>query len=1313
MNTSQINASELDNIIVGRVEPKIYAFTTQTVPNYLKVGDTYRPVNVRIGEWQSIFPNLKHVYTNSARIDDNTIFRDFSVHEYLEQVKHLHRLTPTDMPTLTYYSREFFENATVSDIDEAIDDIHTSAKNNDGRYSLYQVNHLPITYTYTRGKCLKPRDNQAQVISNFAKAIKAGRKNLLMFAVMRFGKSFTSMCCAKQMNAKLVLVVSAKADVKEEWKKTVESIGNFEGYVFADKQSLLSDSSFIRKSRKKGDKVVLFLTLQDLQGDKLKQSHKEVFALNWDLLLVDETHFGARAEHYGKVLQNKKDGKQEIKRQLKDVITLDELDNVVKELSTKVTIHLSGTPYRILMGSEFQKEDIIAFVQFSDIADAQNQWLAENRYSEDVNEWDNPYFGFPQMIRFAFKPNQASLERIKQLEATGATTSFSELFRPRSLSEKDSDHKSFVHEDVVLNFLQVIDGAKNDANVLGFLDNDRIKEGKLCRHIVMILPYCASCDAMEELIKSHKDCFRNLGYYEIINISGVTKNKAFDSTEKVKSHIAKCETDGKKTITLTVNRMLTGSTVPQWDTMLYLKQTSSPEEYDQAVFRLQNPFVHEYLDNDNKLVKFNMKPQTILVDFDPDRVFRLQERKSQIYNVNVDNNGNSRLRERIEKELKISPIIIVDHNKLREVSSSNILDAVRNYSETRSVTDEALDTPVDFSLLNIQEIKKIINALNPIDSKKGLSIRANDNGGNDNGDDVGSTTSDVSADNSSSSQSDNDESKGKNDEQSLLAKKFATYYAIILFFAFLTDDNISSLEDIIRVINKGKDNIRISKNLGLDKNLLTLIQRHSNGFILSKLDYKIQNTNSLIRDTTKSPLQKVELLLKKFDRMSDSEIVTPQKVAQEMVDILPDEALANGPILDIASKQGEFAIALLRRFGAKASTKIYSICTSRIAYEFTRKVYKLLSMPIDNIFSSFTSFDLLIKGNEHIQKLKDMNFNTIIGNPPYQEEGESTRKAPIYHLFYDVAFKLAPIVTLITPGRYLFKAGQTPMEWMERTLSDKHFKIVDYFQKSNEVFPTVDIKGGVAIGLRNTDQEFGPIGFFSEFSLLKTIVNKVYTHDSFCKGAFAELVSSQGIYRFSNYALENIPRITEVQGKGTAAKITSNAFENLHEIFVQSKDECDGDATQIIGRIKGSRETRWISTKYLQANDYLNTYNVFVPEANGTGAIGEVLSTPVIGVPVIGHTDTFLSIGKFASAEEASACLKYVKSKFARCMLGTLKATQHNPKDTWANVPLQNFTEGSDIDWSKSVAEIDAQLYAKYGLTDEEIAFIESMIKPM
>lgn len=216
MFADRINTEVLDSIITGRVEPHIYAFMTQTIPNYLKVGDTYRPLNIRLDEWRNIFPDLKHIYTHSSRIDKDTIFRDFSVHKYLEDVKSRRRLKPEDVPPHQYYSREFFEHATSNDVDEAIADIHQSAKENDGRYTLYSSDHLPQTPTYKRGRSFEPRDNQQMVIDNFARAIKNGRKNLLMYAVMRFGKSFTSMCCAKVMGAEFVMVVSAKADVRDE-----------------------------------------------------------------------------------------------------------------------------------------------------------------------------------------------------------------------------------------------------------------------------------------------------------------------------------------------------------------------------------------------------------------------------------------------------------------------------------------------------------------------------------------------------------------------------------------------------------------------------------------------------------------------------------------------------------------------------------------------------------------------------------------------------------------------------------------------------------------------------------------------------------------------------------------------------------------------------------------------------------------------------------------------------------------------------------------------------------------------------------------
>ena len=353
------------------------------------------------------------------------------------------------------------------------------------------------------------------------------------------------------------------------------------------------------------------------------------------------------------------------------------------------------------------------------------------------------------------------------------------------------------------------------------------------------------------------------------------------------------------------------------------------------------------------------------------------------------------------------------------------------------------------------------------------------------------------------------------------------------------------------------------------------------------------------------------------------------------------------------------------------------------------------------------------KGNSSKQEMK---FNAVVGNPPYQEEGISTRKSPIYHLFYDIAFKLSSKVTLITPGRFLFKAGQTPSDWMDKILNDNHFKVVKYIQKSTDIFDNVDIKGGIAITYRDTNMNFGKIGLFSPYEELSSIVSKVMRHPNFRLKEFASLISSQGLYKFENIAFEDFNNLSIVQGNGTGAKITSNSFEKMVKLFTDEK-VCD-ESIKILGKVKNGRAYKWIQKKYVQPNDYLDSYNVFVPEANGTGAIGEVLSTPVIGVPVIGvpvigHTDTFLSIGKFTDVQEADRCLKYVKSKFARCLLGTLKATQHNPRDTWANVPMQDFTSNSDINWNKSIPEIDQQLYAKYDLDVFEIEFIESMIKPM
>lgn len=342
---------------------------------------------------------------------------------------------------------------------------------------------------------------------------------------------------------------------------------------------------------------------------------------------------------------------------------------------------------------------------------------------------------------------------------------------------------------------------------------------------------------------------------------------------------------------------------------------------------------------------------------------------------------------------------------------------------------------------------------------------------------------------------------------------------------------------------------------------------------------------------------------------------------------------------------------------------------------------------------------------------KNVKIKAVVGNPPYQEvnEGNGNGANPLYHLFIDLGRKLSPIGSMIHPARFLFKAGKTPKDWNDRILSDPHFKVVDYWVKSIDVFNNVDVKGGIAVTLWNENEKCGPIGFFSPYPEVRNILNKVQSYNP---QPFSDIVYPRDLYKLTDKLYTENPWLEGRQSQGHRLDIGSSIFDVFPELFLDdapNKSEYIG----LYGLLGRDRVTKWIKRSYVKLPDNIDKFKVLVPKSNGSGAIGEVLSTPVIGVPVIGHTLTFLSIGSFDEAPYAEACLKYIKTRFARLLLGTLKVTQDNPKDTWANVPMQDFTENSDIDWSKSVKEIDAQLYAKYHLSDEEIAFIESMIKPM
>lgn len=342
-----------------------------------------------------------------------------------------------------------------------------------------------------------------------------------------------------------------------------------------------------------------------------------------------------------------------------------------------------------------------------------------------------------------------------------------------------------------------------------------------------------------------------------------------------------------------------------------------------------------------------------------------------------------------------------------------------------------------------------------------------------------------------------------------------------------------------------------------------------------------------------------------------------------------------------------------------------------------------------------------------------MKFDYVIGNPPYQEDRLGDNKGyapPVYHRFLEESYKVGRKVEMIHPARFLFNAGSTPKQWNEKMLNDPHLKIQDYEQDSSKVFNNTEIKGGVAITYHDEEQDYGAIGIFTPYDELNKILEKIKINKEI--KSFSDIIVSSYAYHFTDVMHRDYPEAATYLSKGHAYDLKSNIFLRLPQIFYD-KRPIGGSYIRILGRENNERAYKYIKREYINDVINLDKYKVFLSKANGVGALGEVLSSPIIGEPYVGSTETFLSIGNFETLEEAQAALSYIKTKFARILLGVLKTTQDITPDKWRYVPLQDFSDKSDIDWSKTVHEIDLQLYKKYGLKEDEINFIENTAKEM
>lgn len=1165
------------------------------------------------------------------------------------------------------------------------------------------------------------RPEQREAIDKTLRQFKKGNQ-MLWNAKMRFGKTLSALQVVKERgDFRRVLILTHRPVVDAGW---FEDFGKIfydnDEYAYGSKTNGDSFTSLERRARRGECRYVYFASMQDLRGSELVggnfDKNNDIFSTPWDLIIVDEAHEGTQTE-LGKAV----------------------MAELTKE-KTKV-LRLSGTPFNLL--DEYKEEEIFTW-----------DYVMEQRAKA---EWDlthpgdhNPYAGLPRLNIYTYDLGRL----MNKFADEDIAFNFREFFRTNESGE-------FVHRSHVENFLNLL--TKTDEESMYPFANKRYRD--IFRHTLWMVPGVKAAKALAAMLRNHPV----FGLFEIVNVAGDGDEEEpnEEALRKVNNAIGP-DPDMTCTITLSCGRLTTGVSVKPWTGVLMLSgsHNTAASAYMQTIFRVQTPAT----------INGRVKEDCYVFDFAPDRTLKVLAETAKISTkagkqttsdrqqlgeflnfcpiIAVDGSKMKRFNtEQMLQQLKrvyvervvqhgfedgylynnyelmrLSDVDIREFDELKGIigktkamgKTNDIIVNNQGLTDEEYAEQEQLEkknkrqrTPEEQARL--EELKKkrkvkedAISILRGISIRMPLLIY---------GADITDEDKELTIDNFTSLVD------SRSWEEFM--PKGVTMQRFNAFKKYYDPDVFTAAAKRIRQMARAADRLPIEERIERIADIFATFRNPDKETVLTP--WRVVNMH--LSDTLGGYTF--------YDEQFKTTIEEPRFVDRGAV--TADVFSPDTHLLEINSKSGLYPLylaynvyrSLLRNeltspenlaehqalWDKAVADNIFVICKTLMAKSITRRTLlgfrngKTNMLAPDDLINKIKNQPELFVKEVHDLVGKNVKINAIVGNPPYQEvnEGKGNGANPLYHLFIDLGRQLSPRGTMIHPARFLFKAGKTPKDWDEKILSDPHFKVVDYWVKSIDVFNNVDVKGGIATTMWDENIKCGPIGFFSPYPEIKSILKKVQSNS---QESLADIVYPRDLYKLTEQFYKENPWAEGRQSQGHRFDIGSSIFEVFPEVFLDENPRNAG-YIGIYGLEGRERVTKWVKRNYIKLPNNIDKYKVFVPKSNGTGAIGEVLSTPVIGVPVIGHTLTFLSIGSFDKAPYAEACLKYIKTRFARLLLGTLKVTQDNPKDTWANVPMQDFSENSDIDWSKSVAEIDQQLYAKYKLSDKEIAFIESMIKPM
>ena len=1166
------------------------------------------------------------------------------------------------------------------------------------------------------------RPEQREAIEKTKKQFKKGNQ-MLWNAKMRFGKTLSALQVVKDMDFSRTLILTHRPVVDSGWFEDFGKIFyDCPCFAYGSKNNGDSHASLETRAKQGKCQYVYFASMQDLRGSELVGGNfgknNEVFATAWDCIIVDEAHEGTQTELGKAVMQE---------------LTKD---------NTKI-LRLSGTPFNLL--DDFKDEEIYTW-----------DYVMEQRAKAS---WDlthfgdpNPYASLPTMNIYTYDLGRLLHEFVDEDMAFN----FREFFRV-------NENGTFVHEKDVRAFLNLL--TEEDKESCYPFANEEYRN--IFRHTLWMLPGVKEARVMSTLLQSHP-VFQ---HFKVVNVAGEgdEDEESKDALKAVEEAIGK-DPDATRTITLSCGRLTTGVSVKAWTGVFMLSGSynTAASSYMQTIFRVQTPATINGRVKEQCYV-FDFAPdRTLKVIAETAKISAKagktsgNDRKIMGEFLNfcpiISIEGSKMKQFDVPRMLE----------QLKKVYVERV---VRNGFEDKSLYNDELMKLNDLELQEFDDLKKIIGQTKAMPKTNQVDI--NNQGLTDEQYEELEDLEKKSKKRGKDKQPLTEEEKlrlaelkkkKENCEAAIsILRGISIRMPLLIYGAELQDENQEiTIDNFASLIDPQSWEEFMPK--GVTKQKFNSFKRYYDPEIFCAAGKRIRAmTRAADKLSVEERIERITDIFSTFRNPDKETVLTPWRVVNmHLGDCLGGynffekdyettlseprfidhgEVSANvfaedSRILEINSKSGLYPLYMAysiyrtrvknslfsvssiedeqRIWDKVVAENIFVICKTPMAKSITKRTligfrdakvntryFEDLINQIKNKPENFVA--KVAKGKSYWKAIDNdnMKFSAIVGNPPYQiMDGGTDRGAiPVYHHFMNISKRVRPnYISMIMPARW-YAGGRGLDEFRSDMISDTHlFRLHDY-ELSKDLFPTVDIAGGLCTFLWDNNYN-GPC-MVTNYNAIKDINIKRYLNQ------FDTLIRLNAAVSI----LEKVISISTSYLKDSVLSINPFGFRT----YFRGKDNGDIKILTSKGWSKVNR------TEITKGIEYIDQYKIivgrFVP-SNGEMSVkpGEgyrVLTEPQILSPAEINTETYIDTAVFSTPEEATNYKKYLLSKFARFLLRQGITSVNVTRECFAFVPQQDFTSSSDIDWYKSVSEIDKQLYMKYHLTNEEISFIESMIKPM